>query len=141
MIRITLKGNPDPLEETMKMKMKMYLMFMIICEKILSLREGFCGLLVRSQGVAMLTHLQRSCSLPHPYAQHRRSAVHRVAGSRSTRRVCTLRTPWLAQTARRFGLVHPLSTHSAHWGWRCTQLLHSHVEENKKCGGVKNKGS
>lgn len=43
--------------------MKLYLIVQILCEKIISLREGFCGLLVRSQGVAMLTHLQRSCSL------------------------------------------------------------------------------
>lgn len=71
MIRITLKGNPGPLEEVIKMKN----MIKTICEKILSsLREGFGGLLVRLQGVAMLTHLQRSCSLLQPCAQHRCSA-------------------------------------------------------------------
>lgn len=55
--------------------MKLYLMFKAICEKIISLREGFCGLLVRLQGVAMLTHLQRSCSLLRAYALIVRSAV------------------------------------------------------------------
>lgn len=71
-IRITLKGNPGPLKEVIKMKN----MFKAICEKIFAfLREDVAGLLVRLQGVAMLTHLQRSCSLLPACAQHRRSAV------------------------------------------------------------------
>jgi hypothetical protein len=93
------------------------------------------------QGVAMLTHLQRSCSLLQMFAQHRHSAVHRVTGSRFARRACTTRTPRLALAARRLGLVCPLSSHCTHRGWRCAQLPHSRGQENKKCVGVKNKGS
>ena len=48
MIRITLKGNPGPLEEAIAMKMR--LIIKTICEKILLLREDIAGLLVRSQG-------------------------------------------------------------------------------------------
>jgi hypothetical protein len=139
MIRITLKGNPGPLEEVMIMKL--YLITKTICEKIHSLREESAGLLVRSQGVAMLTHLQRSCSLLQMFALIVRSAVHRVGGSRFARRACTTRTPRLSRSARRFGLVHPLSTSCTHRSWRCAQLLPSRGQENKKCVGVKNKGS
>jgi hypothetical protein len=121
--------------------MKLYLITKTICEKIHSLREEPAGLLLRSQGVAMLTHLQRSCSLLQMFAQHRRSAVHRVAGSRFARRACTTRTPRLALAARILGLVHPLSSHSTHWGLRYAPLSPSRGQENKKCGGVKNKGS
>lgn len=66
---------------------------------------------------------------------------HRGGDSRPVRRACTLRTPRLAQTARRFNPVHPLSTHSTRWGLRYAPLLPSRGQENKKCGGVKNKGS
>ena len=95
------------------------------------LREEMGGLLVRLQGVAMLTHLQRSCSLLHPCAPNRRSAVHRVAGSSVARRVCTSRTPRLALSARRVGLVHPLSTRCTHWDWRYAQLPPSRGQETK----------
>lgn len=135
-IRITLKGNPGPFEEVIKMKN----MIKIICEKILySLREESAGLLVRLQGVAMLTHLQRSCSLLQMFASIVRSAVHRVGGSRSVRRACTTRTPRLAQTARRFGFVSPLSSHCTHQGWRCAQLSPSRGQETKSVGVLRTK--
>ena len=139
MIRITLKGNPGPLEEAMIMKL--CLIFKTICEKILaSARRDkrasgpFAGRCDANAPATLLLATASVCS-------NRALGGHRVGSSRFARRACTLRTPRLSLAARRFGLVRPLSTHSTHWGWRCAQLSPSRGQENKKCGGVKNKGS
>ena len=74
-----------------------------ICEKILASARrdrGASGPLAgRCDADAPVTLLLATSSV----AQNRRSAVHRVGGFRPVRRVCTLRTPRLTVSARRFG--------------------------------------
>lgn len=139
MIRITPKGNPGPLKEVITMKL--YLIIKAICEKILASAR-------RDRGAS--GPLAGRCDANAPATLLLATAVvcsncalggHKVTGSRPVRRACTMRTPWLTQTARRVKFVSPLSAHSAHWGWRCTPLPPSRGQETTSVEVLRTKGS
>ena len=130
MIRITLKGNPGPLKGGDDHE--------ITSDNSDNLREDSFPAARRVCGAS--GPLAGRCDADAPATLLLATAVvcvnralggPRVTDSRPARRACTLRTPRLTVSARRFSSVSPLSSRYTHWGLRYAPLLHSRGQETK----------
>ncbi len=121
MIRITLKGNPGPLEEAIIMKL--YLIIKTICEKILASAR-------RDRGASGPFAGRCDANAPATLLLATADVGSKQALGGPQGRYFPLRSPGVhtAHTSACFvcekiQFVHPLSTRCTHWGWRYAQLL------------------